>query len=104
MVFDINTVKWFNEYFVTTDVPEPQDLETILEVGSWSWNWMEPPLGQISFFLLCLQHVRAQVSNLGAVHYTQRVKENRASKLTAEFSSYDKDILTSYSVSTGYLG
>ena len=33
-----------------------------LEVGSWSWNWMEPPLGQLSFFLLCLQYSRAQVS------------------------------------------
>ena len=58
LVFDLNTAMWFNENFVTTDVPEPQDLETFLEVGSWTWNWMEPPLGQISFFLLCLQFSR----------------------------------------------
>ena len=58
MVFDLNTAVWFNEHYVTTDVPEPRDLETALEVGSWTWNWMEPPLGQISFFLLCLQFSR----------------------------------------------
>ena len=58
LVFDLNTAIWFNENYVTTDVPPPEDLETWLEVGSWTWNWMEPPLGQISFFLLCLQFSR----------------------------------------------
>jgi hypothetical protein len=29
--------------------------------GSWTWSWMEPPLGHISFFLLCLQFARNQV-------------------------------------------
>jgi hypothetical protein len=58
LVFDLSTVQWFNENFVTADIPEPKDLETPLEVGSWAWNWMEPPLGQISFCLLCLQFTR----------------------------------------------
>jgi hypothetical protein len=58
MVFDLNTAVWFNEFYVTTDIPEPKDLETMLEVGSWSWNWMEPPLGTLSFSLLCLQYAR----------------------------------------------
>lgn len=58
MVFDLGTVEWFNEIYVTTDVPEPRDLETPLEVGAWSWSWMEPPLGQMSFFLLCMQYTR----------------------------------------------
>jgi len=50
LVFSKSTALWFNENFVTTDVPPETDLETMLEVGSWTWNWMEPPLGQISFF------------------------------------------------------
>lgn len=58
LVFDLGTVEWFNQHFVTADVPEPKDLETPLEVGSWAWNWMEPPLGQISFVLLCMQYAR----------------------------------------------
>ena len=55
LCFERNTVAWFNDKFVTTEVPPPEDLETWLEVGSWAWNWMEPPLGQVSFFLLALQ-------------------------------------------------
>jgi hypothetical protein len=58
MVFDLSTAEWFNGRFVTTDVPEPKDLETFLEVGSWTWGWMEPVLGHVSFFLLCLQFSR----------------------------------------------
>ena len=56
LCFHLPTVSWFNANFVTADIPEPKDLETWLEVGSWSWNWMEPPLGQLSFLILCLQY------------------------------------------------
>ena len=31
---------------------------------------MEPPLGQLSFFLLCLQFSRAQMANIGARPFT----------------------------------
>jgi hypothetical protein len=45
----------------------------VLEVGTWTWNWMEPPLGQLSFFLLTLQLVRAHMGNLGVKPYTAHV-------------------------------
>lgn len=32
-VFDLDTALWFNEKYVTTAVPPPEDLETILEVS-----------------------------------------------------------------------
>merc|ERR1712038_359518 len=101
LCFDLKTAEWFNEHFVTTDVPEVKDLETILEVGSWTWNWMEPPLGQVSFFLLCLQFSRAQIQNLGLKPYTERIKALRAKRLCEAFTTYDEDILTSYSLSVG---
>ena len=41
MVFHLPTVEMFNEWAVTTDIPEMRDLETPLEVSIWSWNWME---------------------------------------------------------------
>lgn len=41
-MFDVNVALWFNENFVTTDVASDEDLETYLEVGAWTWNWMEP--------------------------------------------------------------
>ena len=58
MVFHLPTIEWFNEWAVTTDIPEARDLETPLEVSIWSWNWMEPPLGTMSFLLLCAQYAR----------------------------------------------
>jgi len=90
-------VHWFNKGYVTTDVPEPQDLETMLEVGSWAWNWMEPPLGQISFFLLCLQFARSQIQNLGIKPYTAKILELRAQKLVKMFPKYNAEIVSDYS-------
>lgn len=102
MVFELNTVKWFNEAYVTADIPEPKDLETWLEVGSWSWNWMEPVLGQISFLLLCLQYSRAQIANMGLRPYTRKVMQMRADKLAAAFPRYDKTVVANFSKSVTF--
>ena len=55
LVFDLTTAEWFNTAYVTTEHPQPEDLETWLEVGAWTWNWMEPWTGTICFQLLALQ-------------------------------------------------
>jgi hypothetical protein len=78
------------------DVPEEKDLETALEVGSWAWNWMEPPLGQISFFLLCLQFARAQMQNLQVHPYTEWLQNKRAARLTALYPQYNKIIVEDF--------
>ena len=78
LVFDLDTALWFNENFVTTEVAEDKDLETWLEVGSWTWSWNEPVLGTVSFVLLALQFARNQMLNLGAKPYTGAVKNWRA--------------------------
>ena len=80
-----------------TDVPEEKDLETPLEVGTFAWGWMEPPLGQISFFLLCMQYARSQMENLGVKPYTQMFKHRRARRLTREFPQYNKFVVQSFS-------
>lgn len=97
LIFHYDSVLWFNEVYVTCDVPEEKDLETPLEVGGFAWNWMEPPLGQISFFLLCMQYARAQLENLGIKPYTSKFKERRAARLCKEFPQYNKYVLTSFS-------
>lgn len=99
MVFDLGLAEWFNEYYVTTDVPEPKDLETALEVGSWTWNWMEPPLGTLSFALLCLQFARAQIKNLGLHPYTKMLVRRRARSLAKAFPQYDPELIYLYSES-----
>jgi hypothetical protein len=64
LVFDLPTAEWFNTAYVTTEHPQPEDVETWLEVGAWTWNWMEPLLGTISFQLLALQCTCQMMSHL----------------------------------------
>lgn len=89
MVFDLETVLNFNEWAVTTDVPDDEDLETPLEVGAWAWNWMEPPLGTASFFLLCMQYARNQLQNLDAKPFTAWMLHRRADNLCKQFPKYN---------------
>lgn len=58
---------------------------------------MEPVLGQVSFFLLCLQYSRAQIEKLGMRPYTERMKSFRAKRLAAAFPQYDAGVLMGYS-------
>jgi len=97
LVFDYRTVIWFNEQYVTADVPEPKDLETWLEVGIWSWNWMEPVMGQLSFLLLCLGFARSQFSTLGIKPYSYVIRRIRAEELVKKFPQYDAKIVSDYS-------
>lgn len=103
MVFDLDTAQSFNNDYVTANVPPPEDLETMLETGSWAWSWMEPPLGTISFVLLALQFSRAQMQNLGIRPYTGAIKRWRGGRLARAFPQYDEDVLIQYSESTDIL-
>jgi len=97
LVFHFDTVVAFNDAYVTADVPEPKDLETWLEVGSWSWAWMEPVLGQASFALLVAQFARSQMINLGIKPYGNLVKNLRSKRLVKLYPQYDKEFVHLYS-------
>ena len=88
MVFDLATAEAFNEAFVTTEHPRDEDLETWLEVGAWTWNWMEPWMGTISFQLLALQFMRMQMLNVGFRPYTGWVIGLRQRKISGAFPEY----------------
>jgi len=96
LCFHLDSCLWFNEHYVTTEVAPPEDLETWLEVGSWSWGWMEPPLGQISFFLLCLQMARQQMVNVGIKPFGERSRLARVQKVVTAFPQYQTDIIECY--------
>ena len=97
MVFHFDTVNAFNEAFVTADIPEPKDLETWLEVGSWSWQWMEPLIGQASFALLAAQFARHQLTNLGLKPYSSYMRKKRAERLVRLFPEYNSTLLSQFS-------
>ena len=81
------------------DVADESDLDTWLEVGSWAWNWMEPPLGQISFVLLCLQFARAQMENMGIKPFTGFVISKRAQSVVQAYPQYNERILFEFAKS-----
>jgi len=60
LVFSREVACAFNDAFVTTPMPGAEDLETPLEVAIWTWGWMEPPIGTISFVFICLQFARGR--------------------------------------------
>jgi hypothetical protein len=89
LVFDVSTAQWFNEKYVTTDMPPLSDLETYLEVGMWTWGWMEPILGQASFIFLVFQYSRNQLLNLGIKPYGNFMKSRRGDRLVQKFPQYE---------------
>ena len=99
-VFSLQFAKAFNNFAVTTEVPQASDLDTMLEVGSWTWNWMEPPLGTISFFLLCLQYARDQKVNIGYKPWTEHWREKQGQKLSAAYPQYHQAIVRDYGMAT----
>jgi hypothetical protein len=85
---------------VTTDHPPPSDLDTPLEVSIWSWQWMEPSMGTLTYIILCMQLVRSHLHELGWMPITDRIKYHRAKELCKAFPQYDADLLIEYSRST----
>jgi hypothetical protein len=96
-IFHKASVTLFNEKFVTAEVPDAETIQTFLEVGSWSWGWMEPVLGTASFTLLAMQFARNQMLNMSISPYTDSVREMRAKRLAKIYSKYDEDILKDFS-------
>ena len=96
LCFNLEIAKAFNDACVTAEVAAPEDLETWLEVGSWTWNWMEPPLGQISFFILCLQLARDQGANIGKKSMSEILTATRALNVAKQFPQYNDKIVQDF--------
>lgn len=96
MVFDVETAKTFNEAVVTMEVPVASEIDTYLETGAWTWNWMEPVLGTASFTLLAFQFARQQLLNLGIKPATERLMAYRTNKLCKSFPQYNKHLLANF--------
>ena len=103
LVFHLPTAEIFNELCVTAEHPQPHELDTMLEVGSWTWGWMEPPLGTISFTLLCIQFAREQRVSLGQKPFTEKLKEQMAERLVAAYPQYSAEAVSAYGQATGLI-
>ncbi|KAJ3396592.1 hypothetical protein HDU92_002540 [Lobulomyces angularis] len=79
MVFQKDSAVWFNEIFVTKDLPAMEDFETCFEVGAFTWNYMDPILGIVPNTFL---------------HFFKR---RRSARLCKEYPQYDASILQDFS-------
>ena len=104
LVFDLSTAEAFNTAYVTTEHPQPEDVETWLEVGAWTWNWMEPLLGTISFQLLALQFMRNQMLNVGYKPFTGWLISSRSDRLANQYPQYGREMVKDFSISNMGLG
>ena len=96
LVFSLELAMSFNRHYVMAPLPDEGGTDTLLEVGIWTWQWMEPPLGTFSFFLLCAQFGAQQRANLGIKPFTARLRSRKANQLCAAFPQYDRSILRDY--------
>lgn len=99
LVFHGETAKRFHDAFVEgIEQPPESDIDTILEVGSWTWNWMEPPIGTISFVILCIQLTYSHSLNvLKSDWYRTRNQSQRTEFLIRNFPQYNSMILRHWS-------
>jgi len=97
-VFKLSWAVWFDKNFVTMEIPKAEDVDTILEVGAWTWNWMEPPLGVASFVLLCLQFARGQMVNMRWAPYTQRMLRMRADRAAQMYPKYNAKFVKDFAL------
>jgi len=96
LTFHYATAAKFNDLFVTCDPPEVGTTDTMLEVGMWSWAWMEPLTGTMCFVLLCFEFARDQRLAIGGKTAMHALMDHQASKLVKAYPQYDANILTKY--------
>jgi len=96
LCFHLPTVLWFNDAFVTFEMAGEGELDTWLEVGSWAWNWMEPPLGQLSFFILTAQLCSSMMVVLGLAPYGDWMRDRRATRLVSIYPQYNQRVLADF--------
>jgi len=89
LVFSKRCAMWFNDAYVTQDVPPADDIETMLEVGAWTWNWMEPPLGTASFCILGAQYCKSYMVKLGVAPYQVYFESQNVIVLQEKYPGYD---------------
>jgi hypothetical protein len=103
LVFHKPAAIWFSG-----EIP-PDDVVTCMNTGTWTWDWMEPGLGTISFVLLTLQFARNQTRNIWATRhfagpYTSFLKSYRARLLVEKYPQYHYKIVSDFSASAPSLG
>jgi len=96
LVFHKEAARWFNARYVTGDEPDWAAVETLFEIGSWSWKFMEPILGTLAFCLLGFQFFRNNMQQVQLKPYMTFVKGLQARRLARLYPRYEREALTEF--------
>ncbi|GBG34915.1 Hypothetical Protein FCC1311_111382 [Hondaea fermentalgiana] len=104
LVFHKGTVVWFAENVVKMDPSEiPVDeMTTWWTVGSFSWSYMEPLLGTLSFVLLAAQFSRANMQHLEFHPYSSKINAMRGDRLCRLYPNYEKSIVREFAITDSW--
>merc|ERR1711879_660804 len=69
---------------------------TYIQVGAWTWSWMEPILGTASFVLLCLQLGRSQCVRMRYYPYTESMLRWRSHRVAKQYPQYDGSMVRAW--------
>ena len=94
MVFDLDLALWFNDKYVTTDIPPPADLETWLEFGAWTSELDGTCTWYCKFYFVSFQFACTML-NMRLKPYSDFVLHRRADNLFAQYPEYDEKIVRS---------
>jgi len=94
--FGLHTTLNFNENYVTTQVPQPEDLETVFEVGTWSWAWMEPMTGTFTFVICCLQMSKMLLRKSGYNTWGEFCTKMRLNSLKKKYPQYHSHFMEGF--------
>lgn len=99
LVFHPPTAHWYGVNIAGEELPDDKkhvDDMTINQVGSWTWNWMEPMIGTASFVLLCAQFMRGQFLKLQMKTFLEMMESRKATALARKFHQYDKSMVRTW--------
>lgn len=69
---------------------------TTNQVGTWTWNWMEPMIGTAMFLILCCQFTRSQALSMNMPSYNANILSWRANRVAARFPQYNRSTVRAW--------
>jgi len=97
VVFSEPAATWFNDMFVTTEIPKEAGWnDTPLEISIWTWSFAEPTLGTLSFVILGFQLGARFLVSLGRKPYWHFCMARVKGHLESKYPIYNKNYLKNY--------
>ena len=104
LVFDHSIAISFAEFLGAEQPGQLPADASWATVGEYSWPWMEPLIGTLSFSILCAQLFRGALVNLAYSPYIEFCQSYRANNLSDAYPQYTRSIVKQFGRSQPFRG